>query len=74
MSLKWIFAMLVVCYGLSSLADTINFNQLIDKNMQTQNQIASEIQTQVGLSKQKSLKDLSVSEVVSLEGFNLRVF
>ena len=74
MSLRWIFFTLLFAYAVDAFSAIENFDQLIRENTRSQIQLASEIQTQLGLKKQKTLDILSESDSASLEGFNLKVF
>ena len=57
MSLKWIFALLVVFYGFNSFAFEIEFSRLIEENYQDQLKMAHEIQEHLGITHQKIHKD-----------------
>ena len=74
MSLRWIFLTLLFAYAVDAYSAIENFDQLIRENNRSQLQLASEIQTQLGFKKQKTLDILSESDSASLEGFNLKVF
>ncbi len=74
MSLRWIFLTLLLAYAVDAFSAIENFDQLIRGNTNSQFQLASEIQIQVGLKKAKTLESLSEVDSESLEGFNLKVF
>jgi hypothetical protein len=74
MSLRWVLAVLIVAYGVYSFSSELEFDQLIRENNRAQMQLAAEIQSQLGLTKEKTLKAQTVVKTVSLEGFNLKIF
>jgi hypothetical protein len=70
MSLKWIFALLVVTYTLNVFATELQLSNLIEESYQEQIKLAAEIQHHLGVRNEKTLGDRSAS-AVSPEGFNI---
>lgn len=74
MSLKWIFVMLLMVYAVNAFSSVESFHHLINESTQAQRQLAFEIQKSLGIQKEKTLEQLTESDSVSLEGFNLKIY
>ena len=74
MSLRWIMLVLLVAWGVNAFALISDFNEIIAETAIDQHELAAEIQTQVGVTKEKTLKTLTEKDSVALKGFNLRIF
>ncbi|MFZ3231263.1 MAG: hypothetical protein WA160_13730 [Pseudobdellovibrio sp.] len=83
MNIRWAFFILIAICGISVFASVSDFNQIIATNIQDQQKLAWEIQSQLGrtlefggnnLVNKKTLESLAQSELVTLEGSNLKIF
>lgn len=73
MSLRWVLLVLLVAYGVNAFAEVENFNQLVSEAVRDQNRLAAEIQTQLGISNEKTRELISESNSVTNEGFKIRI-
>jgi predicted PurR-regulated permease PerM len=67
MSLRWIFLVLLVAYGVSVFASVENFNEMIEQTTHEQNQLAAEIRSRLENTNEKTL-EISRNESVDLKG------
>lgn len=74
MSTRWIVLVFLVAYGLNTFASIGNFNEIIGTSEQTQHQLASELQTQLGIKIEKNPEQATEGKSISAKGFSLRVF
>ena len=73
MNTRWIVLVFLIAYGLNTFASIGNFNEIISSTEQTQHQLASELQTQLGIENEKNPEQTTRSKSISAEGFSLRV-
>ena len=75
MTLKWIFALILLVYGLKALSSEIAFNEAIEESYKAQLQLASQVQKQVGVDlAQQKTPAVSTGRTVTLEGSSLKIF
>jgi hypothetical protein len=73
MSAKWIFALVNVLFALNSFSSEIEFTELLKESRQAQLTLAAQLQDQLGIENEKTLKSLTASDAVSSEGFNIKI-
>jgi len=74
MSLKWVFAFILILYGLQTFSAEIQFNEAIDEAQLNQAQLASEIRAQLVETQRKTPEQITVSQTVPLEGSKLTIY
>ena len=74
MSLKWIFALVLLLYGFQTFATDIPFNQVIEEAQASQDQLSAEIKTQLVETQRKTPEPITVSQTVPLEGSKLTIY
>ncbi len=74
MSIRWIMLMLLMAYAVNTLASIDDFNETINSSDRDQKKFAAEIQTQLGITNEKTLIKTTEKDSVALEGFKLRLF
>ncbi|MBC7465964.1 MAG: hypothetical protein H7256_08220 [Bdellovibrio sp.] len=65
--------MLIVAYGLSALASVDNFNEMIVETQHDQQKLASEIQTQLDIQKEKNPEGSVSNETIAAQGFKIKL-
>lgn len=71
LGIRWALVVLVVAYGLSTLAAVENFNEMIAETQHDQQQLSSEIQTQLDIQKEKTPEGTISKETIASEGFKI---
>ena len=74
MSARWIVLVFLVAYGLNTFASISNFSEIIASSEQSQHELASELQAQLGIKNEKNPKQITEYNSISAKGFSLRVF
>lgn len=74
MSIKWIFALILLFYGLHSLAVDIPFNEIIEEAEQSQTQLSEEIRAQLVETQRKTPESITISQIVPLEGSKITIY
>lgn len=74
MSLKWVFALILLLYSFHTFAADIPFNQVIEEAQTSQDQLSSEIKTQLVDTQRKTPEQLTVSYTVPLEGSKITIY
>lgn len=73
MSLRWLFLVLLVAWGVNAFGAIENFNQIIVETITDQETLASEIQTHMTEQKEETLESKTDTESVASEGFKSNI-
>ncbi len=73
MSLRWVFLVLILAYGVNVFAVVENFNKLVKQAVCDQHNLESELQTQLGINNEITPGPISESESAATRGFKVRI-
>ena len=73
MSLRWVLLVLIVAYAVNVFAAVKNFNELVREAVRDKHTLESELQTELGINNEKTLKLISGNDSAASKGFKIRI-
>ncbi len=73
MSLRWVLLVLLVAYRVSVFASIENFNELVHEAVRDQHTLEAELQNQLGINNEKTLRFITENDSVAPKGFKIRL-